>query len=152
MKTKIIGILVMMLLIATVLPAMGINLNNHPYDEITFVYNSSSDGIPEPFFVTPVDGDIVYDGARLWAGEASGIEIMFTEFYYSEDGNEWTFIDSDYDGTEVPAANDEDCNSPWGDGWSVYWDTSGIEGRYYLAVTMWSPMEEWGESIIQVYV
>ncbi len=152
MKTKIIGILVCTLLITTVLPAMGINLNNHPNEEIISVNSLNGEDIPEPFFVTPIDGDIVYDGSRLWAGEASGIEIMFAGFYYSPYGDEWIEIGYDYDGTEVPAANEEDCDSPWGDGWSVYWDTYGVEGWCYIAVTMWTPMEVWGESIARVYV
>jgi len=115
--------------------------------------NVSNIDVPMPFFVTPSEGEMVYDEVRLWAGESSNTDVVLTEFYYSLDGEYWTLICQDFDGTEIPMANPVDCDSPIGYGWSCYWDVSDFdEYWYYLSVRMWNAMEQYGETVIQVYV
>lgn len=109
--------------------------------------------LPEPFFVTPFGGDMVYGNVKLWAGEESGMPITVARFYYSTNGQQWTLIGEDYDGSERTASGKDEPLSDWGDGWSAYWDVLDMnEGWYYLKVCMWTPSEEYWCTDIQVYV
>ena len=78
---------------------------------------------PSPFFVTPINEELVGNPVHMWVGSDSYHHIMLTQFYYSMDGESWILIDTDYDGIEIPDANPEDCNSAIGYGWECEWDT-----------------------------
>jgi len=174
MKKKIVGVLVCTLLIATaVLPATSIGTKSNADDKqsASIEFDSTvSDGLdltidpydvskvfsaeqPEPFFVIPSDGDLVYGEVHLWAGEASGVGIMVTRFYYSLDGENWHLIGEDWDGSEPTDTGRNGDNKYLGDGWSVYWDVSDFDdGLYYIKARMWTFSEDFWCTDISVYV
>jgi hypothetical protein len=111
-----------------------------------------TDALLEPFFVTPANNSLVYNNVTLWAGEATGRNVSYATFWYSADSENWTYIGIDDDGRE-PTVGGELVNvSDWGDGWSVYWNTTDIEeGQYCIKVDMYG-LEGIGTTQACVYV
>jgi|GEM_PF-5457109 len=106
----------------------------------------------EPFFVVPSNDSLVYGNVTLWAGEASGRGVSYARFSYSTDGVNWTYVGVDYDGSEPTIGGELARASDWGDGWSVYWDTSDMEeGLYHIRVEMYG-LEGIGATQISVYL
>ncbi|HUV01894.1 MAG TPA: hypothetical protein VMW67_00315 [Desulfobacteria bacterium] len=111
-----------------------------------------TDELLEPFFVTPSNRSLVYNNVTLWAGEATGGEVSYAMFWYSADGVNWTYIGIDDDGSEPTVGGELVNASDWGDGWRVYWNTSGIEeGVYSIKVDMYG-LGGIGTAQIDVYV
>ncbi|MHC1574731.1 MAG: dockerin type I domain-containing protein [Candidatus Methanogasteraceae archaeon] len=106
----------------------------------------------EPFFVTPSNDSLVYGNVTLRAGEASGSRVSHARFSYSTDGVNWTYISVDCDGSEPTVGGELARASDWGDGWSVYWDTSDMEeGLYHIRVEMYG-LEGIGAAQISIYL
>ena len=121
-------------------------------DEVTVVA-SSSEGQLQPFFVTPLKNDFLYDDVFLWIGDNSGLTVQSSEFYYSTDLVEWTLINTDTDGSERTVSGKDVPLSDDGDGWSCYWNTHDLtEGWYYLRGEMLTADEETGQVDLMVYV
>ena len=106
----------------------------------------------EPFFVTPSNSALVYDNVTLWAGEGTGRDVSYATFWYSADGVNWTYIGIDDDGSEPTVGGELVNATDWGDGWSVYWNTSGIEEGWYYIKAVMAGLEEIGIAQIQVYL
>lgn len=121
-------------------------------DEITIIAESGETQL-KPYFITPLDGDLVYEDTNFWISESAGNDAILSEFYYSTDGLDWTLIASDDDGSEKSISGEDVEVMGSGDGWSCTWDISNLEENwYYIRAKMYSTDDETGQSDILLYV
>ncbi|MCK4714267.1 MAG: hypothetical protein KAT35_01740, partial [Candidatus Aenigmarchaeota archaeon] len=118
---------------------------------------------PQPVFLDPVEGELVYGDVVLWAGEANGRrDIESALFEYSPDGESWFLIATDLDGDETPAVcgfvYDDSASLPFGfersppvEGWNATWDTTGLsDGDYLVRVNLTDGESEVGTEMIEL--
>ena len=133
-------------------PTTTISPDNIPPDPFITNPSNSWDLYGNSWKITAISGEII----RLTAVELNlANDIVSTQFEYSANGDQWTFIGEDYDpsfegewfGEEGDVRNGEGLG-----GWNIWWDISDLpEGYYYIRTIMRDDAGQEGSYISEVY-
>ena len=121
-------------------------------DEVTITVEEGEAQF-SPYFITPRDDYLLYEPTDIWITGSDSSNVIYSEFYYSTDGEDWTLIAADEDGSEGLVGGEEIQVTGQGDGWTCNWDISDLEENwYYIRANMYLEDDTLGQKDIYIYV